>query len=95
MENTDLYPTRIDRKSIKPGSVLYDPNGHVAVVYEVEDDGRILFIDAHPDNSLTRGTYGRKFVARRRAWARGSKLAAGEAGAVRTPGGCWSAGGSC
>ena len=62
MENTDLYPMRVDRKSLKPGSVLYDPNGHVAVVYEVEDDGRILFMDAHPDNSLTRGTYGRKFV---------------------------------
>lgn len=62
MENTDLYPTRIDRKSIRPGSILYDPNGHLAVVYKVEDDGRILFIDSHPDNSLTRGTYGRKFV---------------------------------
>jgi hypothetical protein len=62
MEGTDLYPTRIDRKSVRPGSVLYDPNGHLAVVYKVEDDGRILFIDAHPDNSLTRGTYGRKFV---------------------------------
>jgi hypothetical protein len=61
-ENTDLYPVRIERKAIRPGSVLYDPNGHLAVVYKVEDDGRILYIDAHPDNSLTRGTYGRKFV---------------------------------
>src|SRR5262245_52606750 len=62
MEGTDLYPIRIDRKSIKPGSVLYDPNGHLAVVYRVEDDGRVLYIHSHPDNSLTRGTYGRKFV---------------------------------
>lgn len=62
MEGTDLYPLRVDRKSIRPGSVLYDPNGHLAVVYKVELDGRILYIDAHPDNSLTRGTYGRKFV---------------------------------
>jgi len=62
MEGTDLYPVRIDRKSLKPGSILYDPNGHVAVVYKVEDDGRVLFMDAHPDNSLTRGTYGKKFV---------------------------------
>lgn len=62
MENTDLYPVRIDRKAIRAGSVLYDPNGHIAVVYRVEDDGRILYMDAHPDNSLTRGTYGRKFV---------------------------------
>jgi hypothetical protein len=62
MENTDLYPMRVDRKALRPGSVLYDPNGHVAVVYEIEQDGRVLFMDAHPDNSLTRGTYGRKFV---------------------------------
>jgi hypothetical protein len=62
MENTDLYPVRIDRKALRAGSVLYDPNGHLAVVYRVEEDGRILYIDAHPDNSLTRGTYGRKFV---------------------------------
>lgn len=62
MEGTDLYPLRIDRKAIRPGSVLYDPNGHLAVIYKVEADGRLLFIDAHPDNSLTRGTYGRKFV---------------------------------
>ncbi|MEQ1864341.1 MAG: hypothetical protein ABL996_06775 [Micropepsaceae bacterium] len=62
MEGTDLYPVRVDRKAIRAGSVLYDPNGHLAVVYRVEDDGRILYMDAHPDNSLTRGTYGRKFV---------------------------------
>lgn len=62
MEGTDLYPVRIDRKALKPGTVLYDPNGHLAVVYRVEDDGRVLFMDAHPDNSLTRGTYGKKFV---------------------------------
>lgn len=62
MEGTDLYPIRLDRKALKPGSVLYDPNGHLAVVYRIEDDGRILYMDAHPDNSLTRGTYGRKFV---------------------------------
>jgi len=87
MENTDLYPTRIDRKSIKPGSVLYDPNGHVAVVYEVEDDGRILFMDAHPDNSLTRGTYGRKFVRSSPGMGAGFKnwRPLKLEGAVRTP----------
>ena len=62
MEETDLYPVRIDRKAIKAGTVLYDPNGHLAIVYRVEDDGRIEYIDAHPDDSLTRGTSGRKFV---------------------------------
>jgi hypothetical protein len=62
MEGTDLYPIRLDRKALRPGSVLYDPNGHLAVIYKIEDDGRVLYMDAHPDNSLTRGTYGRKFV---------------------------------
>jgi hypothetical protein len=62
MEGTDYYPVRLDRKAMKPGTVLYDPNGHVAMIYKIEDDGRIFFMDAHPDNSLTRGTYGKKFV---------------------------------
>jgi hypothetical protein len=58
----DHYPVRITRQSIRPGTIIYDPNGHVAVVYKVGDDGRIHYIDTHPDNSLTRGVYGRSFV---------------------------------
>ncbi len=58
----DHYPVAITRESIKPGTIIYDPNGHVAVVYKVGDDGRIHYIDTHPDNSLTRGVYGRKFA---------------------------------
>lgn len=58
----DFYPVEISREAIRPGTVIYDPNGHVAVVYKVENDGRILFIDSHPDNSLTRGSYGKRFV---------------------------------
>lgn len=58
----DFYPSTIDPKSIRPGTAIYDPNGHVAVVYEVTKDGRVLFIDAHPDNSLTQGTYGKRFT---------------------------------
>lgn len=61
-EATDFYPVKIAPGSIRPGTVIYDPNGHVAVVYDVDDEGRIRFIDAHPDNSLTRGNYGRRFV---------------------------------
>lgn len=57
----DTYPVDIDRKSIVPGTVLYDPNGHVAVVYDVTATGKILLIDAHPDNSLSAITYGEKF----------------------------------
>ncbi|MBC7540447.1 MAG: hypothetical protein H7281_16605 [Bacteriovorax sp.] len=61
----DTYPVEIDRKSIVPGTVLYDANGHVAVVYDITSSGKILLIDAHPDNSLTSITYGEKFARTR------------------------------
>ncbi len=59
---TDFYPVTIDREAIRPGTNIYDPNGHVAIVYKVTTDGKIYFIDAHPDNSLTSGLFGTKFV---------------------------------
>jgi hypothetical protein len=58
----DFYPVAIDRDGIQPGTNIYDPNGHVAIVYKITDDGKIYFIDAHPDNSLTSGLFGTKFV---------------------------------
>lgn len=59
---TDFYPVKINRQGIRPGTVIYDPNGHVAIVYKVSDDGRVFYIDAHPDNSLTMGMFTPKFV---------------------------------
>jgi len=58
----DTYPVDVDRDAIVPGTILYDPNGHVAVVYDVTTNGKILMIDAHPDNSLSFITYGKKFA---------------------------------
>ncbi len=58
----DHYPVKISRDSIKPGTIIYDPNGHVAVIYKVSPEGRIHYIDTHPDNSLTRGIYGKAFA---------------------------------
>ena len=57
----DTYPVAITKAAIKPGTVLYDPNGHIAVVFEVTKNGKVHLIDAHPDNSLTAITYGEKF----------------------------------
>jgi hypothetical protein len=61
-EFPDFYSAQISRESIIPGTSIYDPNGHVAVVYKVSDDGRVHYIDAHPDNSITSGIYSPKFV---------------------------------
>ncbi|MGQ0742495.1 MAG: hypothetical protein ACT4OG_09440 [Alphaproteobacteria bacterium] len=58
----DHYPVAVTTKSIRPGTTIYDPNGHLAVVYRVERDGRVRYIDSHPDNTLTRGTYDKRFV---------------------------------
>lgn len=55
----DHYPVKITRESIKPGTILYDPYGHLTVVYKVTAEGRVHFIDAHPGNALTRGVYGK------------------------------------
>ncbi len=58
----DHYPVQLTRDSIRPGTVIFDPDGHLAIVYKVTDDGRIHYIDSHPDNSLTRGVYNREFA---------------------------------
>ncbi|WP_413942920.1 hypothetical protein [Bdellovibrio sp. HCB-162] len=70
---TDFYPAKIDRNGVRPGTVIYDPNGHVAIVYKVADDGRVFYIDAHPDNSLTMGMFTPKFVRSRPAQGAGFK----------------------
>lgn len=58
---SDFYSPDLRPGSIRPGTVIYDPAGHVAVVYEVLPDGRVLHFDAHPDNTVTRGIFSAKF----------------------------------
>lgn len=58
----DLYSAAIDLRSIGPGTLIYDPNGHVAVVYRVDPDGRIRFFDSHTDYSLARSIYDPRFT---------------------------------
>ena len=58
----DFYPVRIDREAVRPGVLAYDIYGHVGIVYDILDDGRILVIASHPDRSVTRTTYGANFL---------------------------------
>ena len=69
----DLYSAAVTAKSIRPGTMVYDPNGHVATIYKVDPDGRIEYIDAHPDNSVTRGFYDLRFVRSRPGMGAGFK----------------------
>jgi hypothetical protein len=59
---SDFYPVDINRKAIRPGTVIYDSDGHVAVVYQVTENGIIKFIDAHPGSSITSGEWNESFA---------------------------------
>ncbi|NCN28104.1 hypothetical protein GW915_11055 [bacterium] len=69
----DFYSPKVSQKSIRPGTIVYDPNGHVAIIYRVEKNGRIHLMDAHPDNTISRIVYGEKFVRTRPAAGAGFK----------------------
>ncbi|MBV9331042.1 MAG: hypothetical protein JOZ55_05770 [Alphaproteobacteria bacterium] len=58
---SDFYSPAIRPGSIRPGTVIYDINGHVAIIYRVDGDGRIFYMDAHPDFTVTRSVYGAQF----------------------------------
>jgi hypothetical protein len=36
---SDFYSPALTPKSIRPGTVIYDPNGHLAIVWQVQPDG--------------------------------------------------------
>jgi hypothetical protein len=54
----DFYSPKIQPGSIHAGTTIYDINGHVMVVYQITADGTVRYLDAHPDESVTRGHYG-------------------------------------
>ncbi len=62
VEGSDTYPVDVTRQTVKPGTIYYDPNGHVLLVVKVEADGTVRMIDGHPDNSLTTQIFGEKFA---------------------------------
>jgi hypothetical protein len=90
----DLYSPAITAQSIRPGTVIYDPNGHLATVYRVDPDGRIHYLDAHPDNALTRGFYDLRFVRASPGMGAGFKnwRPVALVGAARHPDGTYSGG---
>lgn len=56
---SDLYPVRLDRRGLRPGTVYADPYGHILVVAELVDPegerpGVLYAVDGQPDGSITR-----------------------------------------
>ncbi len=58
---SDFYSPALQPGSIHAGTLVYDVNGHVGIVYKVDADGRIYYMDAHPDFTVTRSVYGAQF----------------------------------
>lgn len=58
---SDFYAPAIAPGSIRPGTVIYDTNAHVGIVYKTDSDGRLYYMDAHPDFTITRSVYGGQF----------------------------------
>lgn len=61
---SDFYHVALNRKNIRPGTIVYDPNGHIATVAKIQDSGKIILLDSHPDNSVSRVVYTGAFQAR-------------------------------
>ncbi len=58
----DFYPVSITRDGVRPGAIAYDIFGHVGIVYDILEDGRVMIVASHPDNSVTRTVYGPNFL---------------------------------
>lgn len=69
----DFYPIEISRDAVRPGVIAYDIYGHVGIVYDVLDDGRVLVVASHPDNTVTRTAYGPNFMRAKPALGAGLK----------------------
>jgi hypothetical protein len=59
--SSDFYSPALAPGSIHPGTVIYDTNAHVGIVYRVDASGRIYYMDAHPDFTISRSVYGPQF----------------------------------
>ena len=62
VQDGDFYPVAVRPGALRPGSIYYDPNGHVLVVAEVRDDGVVHLIDGHPDGGLTWKRFGPRYA---------------------------------
>jgi len=69
----DLYAPAITPAAIHPGTIVYDPAGHVAIVYRVDPDGQVHSFDAHTDFTLTQITFDVRFARTKPAQGSGFK----------------------
>jgi hypothetical protein len=70
---SDFYPMKLDLNNVRPGTVMYDPSGHAAMIYKIEKNGLVRMFDAHPDQSISHIIFSKKFSRSRVAHGAGFK----------------------
>lgn len=74
MKNPPMFfSPKIDRNNVRVGTVLYNPIGHLSIIYKITDKGEAYYIDAHPDNSVSYNKFSREFVESLQTHAGGFK----------------------
>ncbi len=73
VEGADFYHVGLHRRGVRPGTIYYDPNGHVLTVADVRNDGSVYLMDGHPDGSLTWKRFGAAFALGGRSQGGGFK----------------------
>jgi hypothetical protein len=61
-ESSDTFPIDVRPGILRPGTIFYDPNGHVLTVFKIEPNGSIRLFDGHPDQTLTTKLFGEMFA---------------------------------
>ena len=59
-ELSDFYPIPLNRRAIRPGTVFVDTGGHALVISQWDDEG-LYAVDGHPDKTVTRRAFSKKF----------------------------------
>lgn len=59
-EQSDFYPIPLSRQAIRPGTVFVDTGGHAFVISQWDAEG-LFGIDGHPDKTVTRRAFSKKF----------------------------------
>lgn len=52
-QDSDFYSVGISKSELRPGLTWYEPNGHVAMVGDVQDDGDVYLFNCHADYTTT------------------------------------------
>lgn len=54
---SDFYSPAIRPGGVRIGTAVYGVAGHAGIVYEIKENGEVRYMDAHPDNSVTRKSF--------------------------------------